>query len=175
MHGIFHTYGQLRITNYPNTHVFASKTSCHSDVQLLCLGSSSWAFQSNLCIHNCWETRALQQWFALVFCTPKGKPQFQGTAYIHISRKFLFFHCWSVKTYASITLWDTFRVQQVVLLNPDSFEVGMKRLFYEETDSILQYLKKQSKQEVIRQNQPMLLFNPLHIKTFFILFICFFT
>lgn len=120
MQGIFHTYGQLRITNYPNTHVFASKTSCHSDVQLLCLGSSSWAFQSNLCIHNCWETRARQQWSALIFCTPKGKPQFQGTAYTHISRKFLiFFHCWSVKTYASITLWDT--------------SVGMKRLFYEET------------------------------------------
>lgn len=35
MQGIFHTYGQLRITNYPNTHVFASKTTCHSDVQLL--------------------------------------------------------------------------------------------------------------------------------------------
>lgn len=65
----------------------------------------------------------------------------------------------------------------MVLLNPDSFEVGMKRLFNEETVTQfthrLKYLKKQPKEEMIRQNQPMLLFNPLHIKTFFILFICF--
>lgn len=174
MHGIFHTYGQLRITNYPNTHVFASKTSCHSDVQLLCLGSSSWAFQSNLCIHNCWETRALQQWFALVFCTPKGKPQFQGTAYIHISRKFLFFSLLKCQNLCLNHLMRHLQSSTSGLAEPWFFWSRYEEIvLWGNCDSILQYLKKQSKQEVIRQNQPMLLFNPLHIKTFFILFICF--